>query len=70
LLLHVVANANSRFRMPWMPLVIVFAAHAVLGGRSLVAGLRPAERGGAIIAGVAVIAISLSYSLLDWSAVR
>jgi 4-amino-4-deoxy-L-arabinose transferase-like glycosyltransferase len=70
LALHVVANANSRFRMPWMPLVIVFAAHAVLGGRPLVAGLRPMERGSAILASAAVIAICLSYMWLDWSAVR
>jgi 4-amino-4-deoxy-L-arabinose transferase-like glycosyltransferase len=67
LALHVVANANSRFRMPWMPLVIVFAAHAVLGGRSLVTGLRPTERSGAILASAAVIAVCLSYAWLDWS---
>ena len=67
LTLHVVANANSRFRMPWMPLVVVFAAHAVLGGRSLVAGLRPTERGGAILVSAAVIAICVSYAWLDWS---
>ena len=65
--LHVVANANSRFRMPWMPLVIVFAAHAALVGRSLVAGLRPIERGGAILASAAIIAVCFSYAWLDWS---
>jgi len=70
LTLHVVANANSRFRMPWMPLLIAFAAHACLGGRSLVAGLRPAERGGAMIACAAIIAVCVSYVCLDWSAVR
>jgi hypothetical protein len=67
LALHVVANANSRFRMPWMPLVIVFAAHAALGGRSLVAGMRPAERIGAGLAIVAVLAVCTSYAFLDWS---
>ena len=67
LALHVIANANSRFRMPWMPLVIVFAAHAVLGGRSLVTELRPAERGCAMLVSAAVIAVCLSYPWLDWS---
>ncbi len=28
--LHVVANATSRFRMPWMPLLIAYASHALL----------------------------------------
>jgi 4-amino-4-deoxy-L-arabinose transferase-like glycosyltransferase len=70
LTLHVVANANSRFRMPWMPLLIAFAAHAVLGGRSLVAGLRPLERWGAILACAAIIGVCVSYVCLDWSAFR
>jgi 4-amino-4-deoxy-L-arabinose transferase-like glycosyltransferase len=70
LTLHVVANANSRFRMPWMPLLIAFAAHAVLGGRSLVAGLRPLERCGAILACAAIIGVCVSYVCLDWSAFR
>ena len=26
---HVFANATARFRLPWMPLVIVYASHAV-----------------------------------------
>jgi hypothetical protein len=66
LALHVVANANSRFRMPWMPLVIVFAAHAALGGRALVAAMRPAERVGAGLAIVAVLGICTSYAFVDW----
>jgi len=70
LALHVAANANSRFRMPWMPLVIVFAAHAILGGRALIAELRPTERVGALLAGIAVIGICISYGWLDWSAFR
>lgn len=31
---HVTANAVSRFRMPWMPILIVYAAHAALLGRA------------------------------------
>jgi hypothetical protein len=34
-LLHVVANATPRFRVPWLPLLAVYASHAALGWRSL-----------------------------------
>ncbi len=37
---HVAANAASRFRMPWMPLVIVYASHCVLHPRSVADALR------------------------------
>ncbi len=37
---HVAANAASRFRMPWMPLVIVYASHCVLDRRSVADALR------------------------------
>jgi 4-amino-4-deoxy-L-arabinose transferase-like glycosyltransferase len=65
--LHVFANANSRFRMPWMPLVMVYAAHAALGGRSLFAGLRPRERVAALGAALFVAAVCISYFWIDWS---
>jgi len=42
--LHVVANANSRFRMPWMPFLMAYAAFAAVGGRTLVTGLGPVAR--------------------------
>ena len=33
-MLHVVANASSRYRLPLMPLLIVYASHGLLGGPS------------------------------------
>ena len=38
--LHVFANATARFRMPWMPLLIVYASYALIRGRSLGRDLR------------------------------
>jgi len=32
LAVHVFANANSRFRLPWMPFLTIYAAHALRGG--------------------------------------
>jgi hypothetical protein len=64
--LHVLANANSRFRMPWMPLVMVYAAHAALAGRALFAGLRPAERLAALAVAFSVVAVCVSYFWVDW----
>lgn len=61
LIVHVAANANSRFRMPWMPLIIAYAAHAALGGRSLAAGLSRRERLGAMSATLFVCGVCLSY---------
>ena len=65
--LHVLANANSRFRMPWMPLVMVYAAHASLGGGALFAGLRRRERLAAFGAAFFVLAVCVSYFWVDWS---
>jgi 4-amino-4-deoxy-L-arabinose transferase-like glycosyltransferase len=65
--LHVLANANSRFRMPWMPLVMVYAAHAALGGRALFAGLRRKEGLAALFAVLLVGAVCVSYFWVDWS---
>ena len=67
LALHLVANANSRFRMPWMPLSMAYAAHAVVGGRKLVAGLGPRERLGAFTAAIAVAGICISYFWVGWA---
>jgi len=64
---HVLANANSRFRMPWMPLVIVYAAYALLGGRALLAGLRRREWLAALGAALVVGAVCVSYFWVDWS---
>jgi len=35
LLVHVVTTANSRHRLPWMPLLMVYASFAVLQLRTL-----------------------------------
>jgi 4-amino-4-deoxy-L-arabinose transferase-like glycosyltransferase len=65
--LHVLANANSRFRMPWMPLVMVYAAYAGLGGRALFAGLGRGERLAASAAALLVACVCVSYFWVDWS---
>jgi hypothetical protein len=52
---HLFANANSRFRMPWMPFLMVYAAHAALGGPRLVAALGMTARLG-VAAGVLLVA--------------
>lgn len=46
-LLHVFANATPRFRVPWLPLLGIYAANAALGWRSLP---RRLSRGGAVAA--------------------
>jgi 4-amino-4-deoxy-L-arabinose transferase-like glycosyltransferase len=33
--LHIFANATARFRVPWMPMLIVYASHAALSWRTL-----------------------------------
>ena len=32
---HLIANATSRFRVPWMPLVMAYAGHAVVSWRTI-----------------------------------
>jgi hypothetical protein len=61
LAIHVVANANSRFRMPFMPLIIAYAAFAWLGGRSLLGDMSRRERMAAISATLFVCGVCLSY---------
>jgi 4-amino-4-deoxy-L-arabinose transferase-like glycosyltransferase len=34
-LVHVAANATPRFRVPWLPLLCIYASHALLSGREL-----------------------------------
>jgi len=38
--LHVVANATARFRVPWLPLLIVYASYALIHARALPRELR------------------------------
>ena len=51
-LLHVVSNATPRFRVPWLPLLGIYAADAALGWRSLP---RRLTRGGWIAALAALL---------------
>jgi 4-amino-4-deoxy-L-arabinose transferase-like glycosyltransferase len=51
-LLHVFANATPRFRVPWLPLLGIYAANAALGWRSLP---RRLSRGGAAAALAALL---------------
>ncbi len=62
---HVAANANSRFRMPWMPLLLVYAAHAARGGRAALADLRGWERALGAALAVALVAICASYFFIS-----
>lgn len=60
-LLHVLANATPRFRVPWLPLLAIFAAHAALLGRDLP---RRLGRGRLVAAGLALVcffALALPY---------
>jgi hypothetical protein len=50
-----------------MPLVMVYAAHAALGGRALLAGLRRRERLAAFGAVLLVGAVCVSYFWVDCS---
>jgi hypothetical protein len=58
---HVFANANSRFRMPWMPLLMVYAAYAANGGRTLAASLGPAARFGVTAFALLVGGVYVSF---------
>jgi 4-amino-4-deoxy-L-arabinose transferase-like glycosyltransferase len=61
---HVFANANSRFRMPWMPLFVVFASHALLGGRAAWQRLSPWARVASAAIGLVFLGICASYYAL------
>jgi 4-amino-4-deoxy-L-arabinose transferase-like glycosyltransferase len=59
--LHVAANATPRFRLPWLPLLAVYASSALLGGRAL---RRRLDRAGALGAAAAILfflAVCLPY---------
>jgi 4-amino-4-deoxy-L-arabinose transferase-like glycosyltransferase len=61
---HVFANANSRFRMPWMPLFAVFASYALLGGRAAWQRLSPWARVASAGIGLVFLGICASYYAL------
>ena len=48
---HVLANAKSRYRLPLMPLLVVYASHALLHAGALAGRLR----GGALVAAALVV---------------
>jgi hypothetical protein len=59
--LHVAANATPRFRLPWLPLLAVYASSALLGSRAL---RRRLDRVGALGAAAAILfflAVCLPY---------
>ena len=66
LALHVVANANSRFRMPWMPLLTVFASHAALSGSALFSRLSLGAWLGALAATTLLCVVCVSYFWVDF----
>ncbi len=49
---HVLANATARYRMPWMPLLIVYASHAAVGAQRAPRWL---PRGGAAVAAAVLL---------------
>lgn len=60
-LMHVVANATPRFRVPWLPLLSIYAAHALLLGRRLPSRLdRRGVIGAALILGL-VFGLGVPY---------
>ncbi|MBW2268870.1 MAG: glycosyltransferase family 39 protein [Deltaproteobacteria bacterium] len=59
--LHIATNATPRFRVPWLPLLCVYAAHAVWLGRGLFARLDRRGLAGAGIALVFLFGVALPY---------
>ena len=60
-LMHVVANATPRFRVPWLPRLSTYAAHALLLGRRLPSRLdRRGVIGAALILGL-VFGLGVPY---------
>ena len=65
---HVFANANSRFRMPWMPLFVVFASHALLSGPAAWQRLSRRARVATAGTGLVFLGICASYYALGLGA--
>jgi 4-amino-4-deoxy-L-arabinose transferase-like glycosyltransferase len=58
---HVAANATARFRLPWLPLLAVYASHALLGGRSTLRRIDRAGAIGALAALAFLFAVAIPY---------
>ena len=57
----VLANADTRFRIPWMPLFIVYGSYAIVHARSVWGSLRGGARGFALIALGFFFAVCVPY---------
>jgi 4-amino-4-deoxy-L-arabinose transferase-like glycosyltransferase len=58
---HVAANATPRFRLPWLPLLLAYASHALLCGRGLAGRIDRAGAIGAAAALLLLFAVCLPY---------
>ena len=54
---HIIAHSHARLRVPIMGVLMIYASHALLGGRALLAELR----GRRFVAAGIVIAIFLGF---------
>jgi 4-amino-4-deoxy-L-arabinose transferase-like glycosyltransferase len=59
--IHIAANATPRFRVPWLPLLCVYSAHAIGLGRGLFAQIDRRGRAGAGLALGFLFGIALPY---------
>lgn len=66
--LHLVANSASRFRVPWMPLVMVYAGHAVASWRTIPHVIRGRRRAFLALGLIAVLGGCTLYFLPDAAA--
>jgi hypothetical protein len=58
---HVLANATARFRVPWLPLLAVYAAYAVAHRREVTARLTGRAGAAALCVLVVVLGIGVPY---------
>ena len=58
---HIAANATPRFRVPWLPLLCIYAAHALCLGRGLLAHIDRRGLAGASLALAFLVGVALPY---------
>lgn len=63
---HVVANANSRYRVPLVPLAMVFASHGALHARATWARLRGGPLWGSVVALAFFLGVCVPYFRLHF----
>jgi hypothetical protein len=66
---HILANADTRFRLPWMPIVIVYASFACVHARSAIAALRSPRRW-LVLAPLALFLAGCSLYFLEYGGRR